>query len=839
MLGFRGAGAALCWLSMIVDVGAMEFIAVDDVVPKGSDGCCDTAAFLKTFNLAKSVNHAWWTVSGCGVFRAYVNGREVGADDFLKPGLTHVVKRRHSFSYDVTDFLRNGQNVLAAEVSTGWWRDSVVDNPGNPLAIESAFGGVLRIAYSDGTEETVATGADWQAAYYGNLVHAEIYWGETYDAGVDASWRTTGVVAWRPAKVFTGFRGEVSPVEGRTIRLRRDLTLRPRCAYVWKGSSGGTVEAWGVVNILRRYSDGDRIELLPGETLIVDFGQNAAGVPEIVGEAGPGVRLVGHPAEMLNEGNGNRLRGNDGPGGSAYIANYRTCRTKLTYVFAGVGEETYHPSFTYFGGRFFSYTATGRVVLKSVVFVPAMSIAEEDETGELVTGNAHLNKLISNCLWGMRSNYLSVPTDCPQRDERLGWAGDTQAFAGAAVYAADVYGFLSKWMTDMRDCQMGEGDKFPGSFRRAAPVGPAGYLGYMIGWSDAGVIVPYTLWRQYGDAAVIRANWEAMKKFLALLRRTDYVTPADESQCADWLSAERYERWRIDWGSGLRSGETRGDMRAYWDVLGLCYRIWDLRMMGEMADAIGEEEEARAYRAEECDATLRFREKFLCADGLLPERYHDMQTPAAFLLKLGLCPSCEATARTKRMLKESFRRHAYCLQTGFLGTSIILDVLADAMEDPELAYSVLLNHGCPGWLYSVDQGATTIWERWDGYTKEKGFGPVAMNSFNHYAYGAVMGWMYRTMAGIRPGPKGGYRHFFLMPKMDQRVGSCSAVYRAREGTIVSEWSYDGQGCLSWRFVVPEGTIASVILPDGDKIEYASGMYEVHRKSIQPGITCNP
>ena len=814
-------------LVAVMSVSAMDFIAVDAEVPLGTNGVSDTAAFVKAFGTKGPVKSARWTVSGLGVFRAYVNGQEVGTDDFLKPGLTHIAKRRHSFAYDVTPLLKDGRNVLAAEVSTGWWRDAVVDNPFYPLAKESGFGGVLEIGYADGSTETIATGTDWQAAYGTGLTHAEIYWGETFDARVDASWRTTGDVDWKPAKACTAFQGVVTPVEGRTIRIRRDLTLRPRGIHVWKGADGATDDAYGKAKVLRRYRDGDAVELDPGETLVVDFGQNAAGVPEIVAEAAAGTELIGHPAEMLNDRNGEKARGNDGPAGSAYIANYRICRTVLTYVFAGKGEETYHPNFSFFGGRYFSYTATGKVTLRSITFLPVMSIAPEDETGTITTGSADLNKLISNCIWGMRSNYLSVPTDCPQRNERLGWAGDTQAFCGAAVYAADVYGFLSKWMTDMRDTQMGDGDKFPGSFRRVAPAGPAGTLGYMIGWSDAGVIVPYTLWKQYGDTAVVKANWEAMKRFLALLRKTDYVTPPEEDQCADWLSAERYEKWRIDYGSGLRPDETRGDMRAYWDILGLCYRIWDLRMMIEMAEAVGETASASAWRAEESDAVWRFREKFLGTDGLLPERYRDMQTPAAFLLKLGLCPNTEAAEKTKTMLKESFVCNGYRLQTGFLGTSILMDVLADAMGDPELAYSVLLQHGCPGWLYSVDQGATTIWERWDGYTKEKGFGPVAMNSYNHYAYGAVMGWMYRTMAGIRPGAKGGFGKFVLAPKPDRRIGSCAAMYRTKYGTIESAWKYDEKGAWSWRFAVPKGTSATVRLPSGDEFECGPGEHEVH------------
>ena len=468
-----------------------------------------------------------------------------------------------------------------------------------------------------------------------------------------------------------------------------------------------------------------------------------------------------------------------------------------------------------------------------------MSIAKEDETGILVTGHEGINKLISNCVWGMRSNFLSVPTDCPQRNERLGWTGDTQAFSGAAVYAADVYGFFMKWMTDMRDAQMQEGVRsvnartpnHPGSFRSVAPPGPAGAAGHRIGWSDAGVIVPYTVWKQFGDTRIISDNWDAMCNFMSLLKRTKYITGKKEKQTADWLSMEKYEAWRRGWGSKFAEnpfwpGETEEDMRRYWDFLGACYRIMDLRMMCEMGKAIGRNVAVEAFAAEEKEAVAEFREKHLDADGLAPKFLRGMQTPALFLIRLGLLKSSDDIKKTADVLKASLKADEFRPRTGFLGTTILLDTLADELGDAELAYSVLLQRGCPGWLYSVDQGATTIWERWNGYTKEKGFGPVIMNSFNHYAYGAVMGWMYRTMAGIRPGENGGYHRFVLAPHPDKRIGFCSAEYRTRHGVVKSSWRYNADGTVSYSFTVPEGTTATLRLPGMPEKNLTGGLHEM-------------
>jgi alpha-L-rhamnosidase len=318
---------------------------------------------------------------------------------------------------------------------------------------------------------------------------------------------------------------------------------------------------------------------------------------------------------------------------------------------------------------------------------------------------------------------------------------------------------------------------------------------------------------------------------MSLLKRTKYITGKKEKQTADWLSMEKYEAWRRGWGSKFAEnpfwqGETDEDMRRYWNFLGACYRIMDLRMMCEMGKAIGRDATVAAFAAEEKEAVAEFRKKHLDADGLAPKFLRGMQTPALFLIRLGLLKSPADVKRTADEFTASLKADGFRPRTGFLGTTILLDTLVDELNDSDLAYSVLLQRGCPGWLYSVDQGATTIWERWNGYTKEKGFGPVAMNSFNHYAYGAVMGWMYRTMAGIRPGENGGYHRFVLAPHPDKRIGFCSAEYRTRHGVVKSSWRYNADGTLSCSFTVPEGTTATLRLPGMPEKNLTGGVHEM-------------
>jgi len=813
-----------------------RWIGVDAPTPLGTNGVADTACFVKAFVNPKDVVRAVWTVTGLGAYEARINGR-VPYADVLEPGFTHLTKRRQAFVHDVTADWRTARcatNVLSAQVSTGWWRDEIVDNPFGPKDRPSAFRAELVLTYADGASQTVPTDLSWRAAYAGPVIHASIYWGETHDARVSAAWQTDGRVEWPAACVVDVFRGEVSDGAPARVWPRRDLTLTPVELYVWKGVSDADATRFGRVCVQRRYRPDEPIDLAPGETLVVDFGQNAAGNPELVASSAAGTTLVGHPAEMLNDCRGEKARRNDGPGGSAYVANYRLARTTLTYVFSGKGREIYRPSHTFFGGRYFSFTASAPVRFERIRFVPYSSVRAEDETGFLTTGRDDLNRLIANCVWGMRANYLSVPTDCPQRDERQGWSGDTQVFSGAAVFAADVDAFLGKWLADMRDCQLGDyrgEQRFAGAFRNCAPLGACGFRGHMFGWGDAGVVVPYRLWLQYGDLDLVRTHYPAMKRFLDLILRTKYETVRGERQCCDWLSDEKLETWRMLYGlkrggEGPRPGETIEDMHRLWDFHAACHLADDLRMMTAMAGALGETADAAFYAAQDRETRVTFAAQHLDADGNVEPLFRDMQAPTAMALVRDMFPTAEAKARAGAALVANVKAGKYRIKTGFLGTAVLLDALADEAGSPETAYSVLLHREHPGWLYCVDQGATTIWERWTSYTKERGFGPSAMNSFNHYAYGAVLGWMYRTMAGIRPDPSApGFRRFVFAPQPDPRVGFVTARYRSRAGVIESAWKYDVDGVCRWRFTVPAGTTAEVRLPDGTVECVEEGTYE--------------
>ena len=788
--------AFLGFAAVVGSVNAADWLSVPDAPvadenAKGRWRAADgTSWFFSAVTNVSAVKSAKWTVSGLGVFDVHVNGTRVG-DDFLKPGFTHYAKTKYAFAYDVTDLLKReigAVNDFAAEVGAGWWRDRIVSYKGR----KSAFRCVLEIEYANGERRTYGTNpAGWRCGVAGPVLHSGIFDGEEYDARIVAPVRGEGLKS--VPEINTEFSGEVLPTAGAEVCLRRDLAMR-RGPFRLKG----------------------------GENLVVDFGQNCAAVPEFRFRAGSGTKLTALPAEMLNDADKGE-RGCDGPKGSVYRANLRIPDDgmKISYVFSGNGVESYLPRFTFFGYRYLSLSATDDVEIEEVASIPVSSIRKDMELGSIETGVPALNRLIANVRWGQLSNYLSVPTDCPQRNERLGWCADTQVFAEAGAYNADTRGFFRKWMRDMRDSQDAEG-----GFPSVAPYAQYGNEHFNLGWADAGVIVPYRMWTMFGDTEIVRQNFEAMLRFVRAIdaRKYDFEDRLDYIY-ADWLSYQKYETCGNAFGDWNR-WQKDPEALSYRRFLAACYWKTDAEMLAEMAAAIGRTPEAEEMRRSAARARSHLRATWISGDGLLLPFLRDLQTACLFALKCGIVEG-SAREETKRMLRANVGSHDGCLQTGFLGTSVIMDALTECgMVD--LAYDLLLNRKCPSWLYSVDQGATTVWERWNSYTKEKGFGPVGMNSFNHYAYGAVLAWIYKTAAGIAADPKAtGFRNVIMAPKPDRRLGCVTAEYKSAAGLVKSAWRYEGEKWI-WEFTVPEGATATVTVPGERPMAHTAGAYRIER-----------
>lgn len=723
--------AAALWISPDADVGSVR-----------------VAAFRKDAVNAAQVERAEWRITSLGVFNAYVNGRRVG-EDWLAPGCTYNVKCRHEAVYDVTPLVKRGKgatNALAVEVGPSWWSDAIAKGFGGK---KCALRATLAVRYSDGSDVEIPTDGSWRGAYPGPIVDAGIFEGETVDARLPSAWRTDAVDGWKPVCENREFKGEVRPMLA-PVRERKDLQLKPK--------QGG-----GPVN------------LAPGGLHVVDFGQNHAGVVSFSVKGARGSTVTVRFAEMLND-TGDQDRGNDGPAGTPYLKNLRSAKAELKYVLSGEGVEMCRPTMTYFGYRYASFSADAPVEISKVRTHVLTGVLER--RGRIVTGNALVNRLIANCEWGHYSNYLSVPTDCPQRDERAGWAGDTQVFCRTAMYNADSYGFLMKWLADQRDCQRADG-----AISEVAPKCTWETKYGQCGWADSAVIVPYTLWMMYGRTEPLERHWDAMTRYVAYA-----VKNGLSDEYCDWLSPVRNDK-------------------PFKRMLCDAFVVWDLQMMQRMAAALGKHGDARHYADIGRRLRTAWRERYLDAKGAVKKEL-GCQTAYAYALHVGLVEGSGRDETVSRLVEDVKSRNGR-IGTGFLGTAVICQVLVRAGH-ADVAYDLLLNREYPGWLYSVDQGATTIWERWNSYTKEHGFGDASMNSFNHYAYGAILGWLYEDAAGIRP-LKPGFEEIEIAPNPDPRLGSLECEYETPRGKVSVRWRYvDGR--LDWSYSAPEGVKTVVRRP---------------------------
>ena len=746
--------------------------------------------FRKTLSIKKGLVEATLYTSGLGVYEAYLNGERVGKRtqngltvyDELKPGFTETRKRRFYNSYDVTEMLvENKTNVLTAVVSHGWWSDGSVSQ----YYEEDAFLSKLILKYTDGTSEVIDTDETWKSEMASPVVDADIFSGETYDARIDSHWNSADFddSSWSFAKENKRFNGVLCAWKGSPIVNRKDLELKAKSITVYSGAVNADENRYGKINVVSTV-DGESFVLNPGEKALIDFGQNFSGRESFSVKGERGTNLTVRHGEMLNDNNGDKSRGNDGPEGSIYNLNYRSAKALTKYVLSGEGTENYSPIFSFYGFRYIEISVDKSVTLSGITGQVITSV--EKETGELTTSDASINQLISNIRWGQYSNYLSVPTDCPQRDERQGWTADTQIFAKAGCYLAFSKSFLSKFMFDMRDSQ-NEAGAFPGT----SPTGRYYGGGWgATGWADAGVIIPRLLYTLYGDKSIITDSWDSMVRYVdGFLSTTNGIGP--KPIYGDWLAYESNDE-------GVK------------EMLGIAFYAWDALLLSEMADIIGKTSDAEKYRA------LYEKEKQLFITKYLTENKtlcRGEQSVCAYALYLDLLPDQESFKNVSKQLTDNIERNGNKLQTGFLGTAILLPTLTKIGRN-DLAYSLLLQHDNPSWLYSVDQGATTIWERWNSYTLKDGFGDVGMNSFNHYAYGAVAAWMFETMAGIAPDGKiPAFKKINFTPKPDRRL-AVKASYDSAYGLITAQSEFEGE---LWKYsiTVPSNTTAKITVPTTD------------------------
>ena len=755
----------------------------------------------KPFSVAGKVQSARLYVTALGLYECSINGQPVG-DDVFNPGWTDYHKRVQYKVYDVTDLLQEGDNVLGAILGDGWAaghvgmgaRQNYVDRP-RLLA-------QLEVTLADGSRQVIATDRTWKHQF-GPILENDMLMGEAYDARLEMpGWNEPRFddKRWLGVELFDDPGAALVATNGPTVRRMEELT--PISDPVDRG------------NFMARRA-------------IFDLGQNMVGWVRFKGSAPAGTTVTLRFAEVLDA------------NGDLYTPNLRAARATDYYTFKGEGEEIWEPKFTFHGFRYVEVTGYPGPLTRDAV-TGVVLYSDMAQTGDFTCSEPLVNQLQHNILWGQKGNFVDVPTDCPQRDERLGWTGDIQVFARTAAFNMDVAGFLTKWAQDVADAQ-NEAGMVPAVVPKASIPLPDGGPA----WADAVIICPWTVYLAYGDTRMLENNYEVMRKFL------DWVVSASPGfiRCAP-----DYEGWPGfgDWLS-INANTPR-------DLIGTAFLAYDAHLMAQIAAALGKQRDAARYRKLFAEVKKAFGNRYL-KGGKLPanaapasqmrqmmdgadaisrgnlkavdygpitsevfntDLFTPTQTAYVLALHFDLLPEKLRPFATAELVADIERRGMH-LSTGFVGAPYLPHVLSNNGR-LDVAYALLHQKTWPSWLYSVTQGATTIWERWDGWTEENGFQDPGMNSFNHYAYGSIGAWLYSAVAGIEIDPaQPGYKHAILRPQPGGGLTEASGRIKTLYGELTSAWRVE-QGVFEWTIHIPPNTRATAYLPGGGVHELDAGQW---------------
>ena len=703
--------------------------------------------FRKTFTLDKKVYSAYVHVTARGLFEVHLNGDRV-SKDYFAPEWTDYTKRIQYRTYDVISLLKEGKNALGVIVGDGWYSGYIGwrKNRGH-YGLQNSLLLQMEIVYDDGTRDFVVTDGTWRCSD-GPILYSDFMIGESYDARRE-------MLGWDTAQFDDSDWSPVIQVEKPTAKL------------VAQPSEPVQVTEYITPVAITEPSKG---------LYVFDLGQNIAGWVKLK-VTGPDKKLQGtiitmRFAERLN------------PDGTIYTANLRSVKATDTYILKGGEEETFEPHFTFHGYQYVEVTGLPVPPDKNTI-TGCVVHSTTPPTGNFECSSSMVNKLWQNLTWSQRGNFISIPTDCPQRDERLGWMGDAQIFVRTATFNMDVAAFFTKWMIDVVDAQSLNGAYADTSPRlkdnlkfEAAP-----------GWGDAGIIIPWTFYRVYGDTRIIEKTYHSMVKWMDFLEESNPELIRRNklgNNYGDWLSIK---------------AETPKDLlaTAYW--------AYDAKLMSEMARVAGYREDSSYYKKLYNKIRTTFQKEFISPDGRI---HGNTQTVYVLALNFDLVPQ-ELRSKAVEYLVEDIKNRGWHLSTGFIGVRHLNPVLT-SMGYKEVAYKLLLNNSFPSWGYSIKHGATTIWERWDGWTEDKGFQDPGMNSFNHYSFGSIGEWLYRFVAGIDLDPKvHGYKHIVIKPYPGGNLTFARAEYNSIHGKITSGWHREGNSIVL-DVTIPANTTASVHVP---------------------------
>jgi alpha-L-rhamnosidase len=731
--------------------------------------------FRRPFDIAKQIESATVYATARGVYTMHLNDTRIG-EDYLTPGWTQYNERLQYQSYDVTGLLESGANVLGAVLAEGWYCGHLSwNNERWKFGTEPSLYAQMVITYTDGTKDVIGTDDSWKSTRSGPIRYSSLYIGEKYDARMEM-----------PGWCASGFDGDgwvsaaVLDDPGLIISAQRSETVRK-------------IETLAPVGLT---------EPSPG-VYVFDMGQNFIGWVSLKAAGPSGTEITLRHAERLN------------PDGSVYTENLRGADSIDTFILAGTGnEETFEPHFTFHGFQYVEVTGyPGAPGVEDITGIVVHS--ETPRAGHFVCSDPLVNRLYENIVWGQKGNFLSVPTDCPQRDERLGWTGDAQTFVQTSVYNMDVAAFFTKWMVDLTDAQSPDGP-----FPDVVPsLGTEQYRGQATpAWSDAGIIIPHTMWRTYGDIQMLETHWNALNLYMdnllntnpAFIRRNEIG-----SSYGDWLSI-------------------KDDTPKY--MLATAFWAFDAKCMIDMAEALGKTADAGKYQTQYESIRAAFRESYVADDGRVFPQNGDLEkfgayagshdytggigeSQTGYLLALAadLVPDDLRKTAAGHLVRK-IRDNGWRLSSGFVGVRFLNPILTQTGHN-DVAYRLLLQNAYPSWLYPVQNGATTIWERWDGWTAEKGFQDPGMNSFNHYSLGSVGEWLYGYVAGIRADEDhAGFSRFLIDPYPGAGLDFAEASYHSQYGMIKSRWTIEN-GTFTLDVTVPANTTARISVPCDDPSSY--------------------
>lgn len=736
----------------------------------------------KTFKVEGKIQKARLYITAKGLFKPYINGQPVSKEDVMTPGWTPYAKRIESLTYDLTNSLVQGDNAIAASIAGGWYAGRMFKFTEREHRLPARLLAQLEITYENGQTQTLVTDQSWQTTQSGPIRFASIYDGEKYEQGLEMpGWTTADYKAndWKSAI---------------SEPLDNDVQLEPK-----RHAPIRITQEMPVDTIVRHEDD----------VVIFDFGQNMVGVPKLNIPVIAGHEVKVRYAEALHK-------------GEFYTDNYRSAKSTNYYLPSESGVIEYQPTFTYHGYRYIEISGFDASKTPQKDWATAMiQHSDVHVHANFESSHAKLNKLSENIVWGMRSNFYDIPLDCPQRDERLGWTGDAQVFVTPSMYMADVYGFWSAWLQSIRE-EQGPDGKIPLYIPFVEWINFASS-----GWGDAVTIIPWELYTVTGDETILSDNFEMMKGWVNYHQKRSKNFISNMTTFGDWLQP---------YPSNLKDGENGNRGNTDFSLIGTAYFARSVELTLNAANVLNKPQEAAELSKLHGQIKQAFMQRFF-DEGLNLKEGIETQTTYLLGLAYDLFPENKRDFAVDKLIQLIKDADSH-LRTGFLGTPLLSQVLQDVGRS-DIIYDLLFKETYPSWFYSINNGATTTWERWNSYSIEDGFNPQGMNSLNHYAYGTISRWFYEGILGITPAEPG-FKKIRIEPQFGDKLSQAEGGYNTPEGEVWVEWTLNN-GQLEMQVTVPKNTTADVVLPKAkaealslngnavnaqDLLELAPGQYTI-------------